>query len=53
MNHASCQINGDGLLFAAENLTIYDIKAMWTEDPGIESEEEIRLGSWKYTPRIT
>lgn len=36
-------------MFAIENLTIYDSKAMWTEDRGIESEEEIRLGSWKCT----
>lgn len=26
---------------------------MRTEDAGIEREEEIRLGSWKYIPRIS
>lgn len=53
MNHPLFQINRDGPMFAIENLTIYDSKAMWTEDPGIESEEKIRLGSWKCTPSIT
>ena len=27
-------------------------KAMWMEDPWLESEEEVRLGSWKYPPRL-
>ena len=27
-------------------------KAMWTEDPRLESEEEVGLGSWKYPPRL-